>query len=273
MAKTPSKEQERVVSATPDYLNSLATYLHGVKRVPFRKDLLPFYIELIERAGGNEKTVSIPWPPTEKSNSQNQILGLRLLVNPASMSANLSKIINRSQSMTAWIEEHWGEEIDTITLHGNTAAFILGAPTLGAVRPSLMYAAKTKTPQERADYYTRLGQTDWSTFYQTSGAGDSAKTGDLTRRDSLSYAQFKYLINMFATNGCIFNSDGFIVDRKFIRMTYDYTSMLGYFESIDVTEDALNPFRFTYTITFKSEITTYSYSTRKDVNVQAATQE
>ena len=43
-------------------------------------------------------------------------------------------------------------------------------------------------------------------------------------------------------------------------MSYDYASYLGYIENIDTVEDALSPFRFQYTITFKSEKTVYYFS-------------
>ena len=56
---------------------------------------------------------------------------------------------------------------------------------------------------------------------------------------------------------------GFVHDRRFVRISYDYSAYIGYMESFDLTEDANNPFRFSYTITFKSEKTVYTFRPRR----------
>jgi hypothetical protein len=133
----------------------------------------------------------------------------------------MQKIINRTQSMTAWIEDHWGEELDTVSIQGNTASFI--------------YMPENKI-----------------------SGGISVEN----RRETASYAEFKNIIGIFNSNGCSFDIKGFVNKRFYVLITYDYSSYMGFFESIDVMEDSANPFRFNYTITFKSERTIYSFGTR-----------
>jgi hypothetical protein len=145
------------------------------------------------------------------------ILGIVLMVNPASISVNMSKIINRTPTMVGWLEEHWGEEMDTITFQGSTASFMV--------------------------------------------APEGLATAD-SRRNSPSYIEMKRMISLMNANGAVFDPQGFVRDRVYIQVSYDYASYRGYFESFDVTEAAESPYRFTYTITFKSEKTVYSFTAR-----------
>ena len=109
-------------------------------------DLIKFYVEIVDRL---DNTVAIPFPPyntlsngqsydmldlikatTDKVKSgsdfspEGYAMSVTLLVNPTSLNINMSKIINRTQTMTGWIEEHWGEELDTVTFQGASAAFV-----------------------------------------------------------------------------------------------------------------------------------------------------
>jgi hypothetical protein len=148
------------------------------------------------------------------------IYGIELMVNPRSMGSNLSKIVNRTPTMTSFHEDHWGEELDTISLQGTTAAFIM--------------------PSTAPDQYGLI-------------ANDS-------RRTTIAYHQFKRLIDLIRLNGCFFDNFGRVIYRYSVLLSYGQQAYKGFFESIDVTEMASDPYRFTYTITFKSEGTLYNYS-------------
>ena len=209
-AKTISdRAQEDLVSeaSLTEYLLKVSALLSAPKSDRRNQSALPFFLEVVD---SNLTPSKIDFPPLKTS-----VLGVKMLVNPATISNNMAKIINRTQSMVGWVEDHWGEELDTITFQGRTATFIV----------------------------------------------DSSKTYP-DRRLSVSYREFQKLIPLMASNGCTFDKFGFVNKRLFLMLTYDYAKYIGYLESMDVTEDAMNPFTFNYTITFKAERTIYSFVTR-----------
>jgi len=182
------------------------------------------------------------------------------MINPASISVNLAKIINRTQTMVAWVEDHWGEEIDTVTLNGSSAAFIIGGTSLRDLSGSMKRESVDKATA-MGDFYSYMGLNDYSV--QTPAIKKLLQNEGLNvrdRRDTASYREMKKLVEIFSANGCIYDGSGFVSERKFIRITYDYSSYLGYFESFDLTEDSVTPFKFVYTITFKSEKTIYRFT-------------
>lgn len=271
MASYAQNSQEQFIAGTPDYLHNLSNYRHNYKAIPHSSTTLPFFVEMIDQFN---KGVTLPWPSDSSkdtdSNDPRRILGLKLIVNPASISINMSKIVNRTQSMVGWIEEHWGEEIDTITFTGSSAAFVTGRTFLRNIREQIVRNS-TDRAQARADFYSSVGFADDPIVDQ-----DTRVTLDLTpglttryRRKSLSYEQMRDLVRIFAANGCLFDNQGFVKDRVFIKLSFDYSSYIGYFEAFDLTEDAMAPFRFTYTITFKAEKTEYKFLTRNSINSHA----
>jgi hypothetical protein len=158
--------------------------------------------------------------------------------------------------MTRWVEEHWGDENDSITFSGSTFSFMAYTPD--PPKPGL------------------------TTAY---------------RRDTQSYQMLKELVNFYRINGCIYQDgvtyatedqisdpipnnsanidatasflkrfpefvqrhplEGTIRERLYIRITFDYVSFVGYFESFDLIEDSTNPYKMNYDIAFKSERTKY----------------
>jgi hypothetical protein len=182
------------------------------------------------------------------------IYGLELMINPASLSTNLSKIINRSQTMTSFVEDHWGEEIDTITLQGMTAAFVTGSTDVYSMRLNSNTNSPTKKYLESTN-----GTVQGVRGYGSGIHDDEIGLTTSQRRKSVSYRHFKRLLDLFRVNGCFFDTFGLISKRYSIMISYGREAYSGYFESLDVTEIAENPFRFQYTITFKSQQTIYSY--------------
>ena len=230
--------KQRYVAGSSDYLRNVSDYLHNYAGVPYQKGS-PFYIEMVNSSGVG---VSI------KAQDGTEILGIKLMINPATMSVNMSKIVNRTQTMTAWFEDHWGEEMDTVTLQGSTAAFVVGANRLWG-------AGKIHQGQNL--------ETDPVAVVSGVEPGITTRY----RRLSVSYREWKKLIQLFSTNGCVFDNQGFVKDRHFIRLTYDYASFIGYFESVDTTEDSNSPYRFTYNITFRAEKTLFRFAARRNVGV------
>ena len=213
--------------------------IRDLKGLPKHRDKLPFFVEIVNKDGYRV--------PLSSGNGERKIIGLRLSVNPSSISVNMAKIVGRTQSMVGWIEEHWGEELDTITFQGSTAAFVTGGTD---TRGSSATATQSQGDIQRFNAAVGVGGLPY-----TNRIGLTT----LHRRDSVSYQEFSYLIQILNGNGCEFDSNGLVKRRRFIQISYDYSAYRGYFESIDVTEDANSPFRFTYTVTFKSEKTVYSF--------------
>jgi hypothetical protein len=217
--------------------------LHGAKGKYL--NYTPFIISMID-ADGNLKT--LPYPSQDDQATEDTIYGVELMVNPASISNNMSKVVTRTPTMTAFVEEHWGEELDTLTFQGSTATFVNGGTDIYTVR---LHDSNTSPIKE---------------FYRFAGAGVTAINDDepgittSQRRASVSYHQFLRLIDIFRSNGCIFDQNGFVKSRLYVFLSYGNEAYRGLFESIDVTEDASNPFRFIYTITFKSEETVFAYT-------------
>ena len=221
----------------------------------------PFIIAMINRDG---TIVNMPYPSQslpvheitkDEYLSNDKIYGVELMVNPASISNSMSKIINRTPTMTATVEDIWGEELDTVTFQGSTATFVTGGTDIRATRlydsgtsPIQDYLLKTKyvTPGEREKY---CGVRDTEPGVTVS-----------QRRNSASYIQFLRIVDIFRSNGCLFDENGLVATRNYIWLSFGSTAYRGLFESLDITEDASNPYRFLYTITFKAEETVYSYT-------------
>jgi hypothetical protein len=177
---------------------------------------------------------------------EKNIMAIRLLINPTTLTSNMAKIINRTQTMTGWVEDHWGEELDTITCQGSTASFVLGSNPL---RPT---SDMIDRDTARSEFYSSVGVDDYT--YMMTGLTATY------RRNTVSYEQFKKVVDIFQANGCMFDTQGFVRQRNYVQLSYDYSKYKGYFEAFDITEDARNPFRFIYTLTFKSEKTLYSFN-------------
>lgn len=206
------------------------------------------------------------------------ILGIELMVNPASLSTNMAKIVNRNQSMVSWVEDHWGEELDTLTFQGKTAAFVTGGNDLYSIRlnesetsPTKRYSRNAVVNEDiRNDLYSTIGVS--SSLSAGSGVKDF-EIGLTTsrRRWSVSYRLFKRFIDLIRYNGCFFDNQGFVAKRYYIMLSYGNSAYRGLFESIDLSEDASSPFNFTSTITFKSEQTIYSYVNKGNTSTSLPT--
>jgi hypothetical protein len=214
-------------------------------RPPLRRlpNEVPIYVEMVD-ANRNPCAIQV---------SDGVIVqALRLSPNPNNMTINSSKIINRYSTMTRWVEDHWGDDLDTIGITGTSFSFMANI-------------SETHKPGLTATY----------------------------RRDTEAYKMMKELIRFYRMNGCIYQDatqyateeelnsgnenftpvstflnkypnfiqrhprEGMIRERLYIRLTLDYVSFIGFFESFDLTEDSSSPYMFTYSASFKSERTKY----------------
>lgn len=233
-------------ASSSSYIPALESNLYnfGVKRPP---DRMKFYVHTVNENG----------EPFIYNVNGLAIAGLILTINPASVSLNASKIINRTPTMSGWVEDHWGEELDTITFQGSTGAFIWNDPK--EIVPTNIKAPLTDTPQQIRDVFNKLENiTDMGTV-APQGTGQHSGLAVEQRRSTATYKEFRHFIQLMNGNGATFDIYGLVSGRLYIQITYDYAQYRGYFESFDITESADSPFKFTYTVTFKSEKTMYNF--------------
>lgn len=182
------------------------------------------------------------------------ITDLKLTPNPDTMTINSAKMINRYNTMTRWVEEHWGDEIDTVSFSGSSFSF---------------------------------------TAYNLPDAPDTGLSIKY-RDNTAAFKLFKSLVTFFRYNGCIYKDPvfyeyqvgvnlpnelldnsvaeflkdnpsfmmnhprrGMIDERLYVKIRFDYVEFLGYFDSLDLIEEAATPYRFTYSAVFKSEKTKF----------------
>lgn len=226
------------------YVPDLDSYLFNSRRIPKGYDKVRFYIQTVDK-DGNAQAYTI---------QGKTFIGLVLLINPATMNANLSKIVGRTQTMTGWVEDHWGEELDTISFSGSSASFLWGGP-----RPDFAQGPLSDSPQEIRDVFSNYTNTPNLGSADPVGPGDHSGLTVKRRRDTMSYDEFRRIVHLMNTQAAKFDIRGFVKERFYIEMSYDYAAYRGYFESIDITEINDSPFKFNYIMTFKSEKTIYNF--------------
>lgn len=208
------------------------------------RDDLNFYIEMVDE---NLRTVDLP-----TSNPNIILRALRLGVNPNSISINSAKIINRYQTLTRWVEEHWGDELDNIAIQGSTLAFILfqNQSVSGNQNGGLNTSERNLTsPYQELQQLVRIFQTNGLIYQEerdTDTSGNSTNIvvevegeGEEVFDDTVIFSSHPRL--------------GMVKERLYVKLSYDYGIFIGYFESFDVVEDSASPFRMTYSINFKAE--------------------
>lgn len=167
---------------------------------------------------------------------------LRLTPNPETLTINSTKKIGRYATMSGWVEEHWGDDIDTINFTGSTFSFYddnQDVP-LGLTNE---FRDKTKS-------YLYLKEL--VTYFQVNGCIYQGNEYDLSIP----------AVNDFLNDNPEFITNhprkGMIKERLYIKMNYDYLTLYGRFDSFDIIEDSSAPFKFKYSAVFKAEKTVYN---------------
>jgi len=177
--------------------------------------------------------------------NQNYIVTtLKLSPNPENFTVNSAKKINRYHTMTGWVEEHWGDEIDTASISGSTFSFFGVGPDAPLV--GLTYAWKDYT--KAYQYLRQLVK-----LYQLNGCLYH-NGSDYDNSNYLSQVDFLNSNPEFVNNHPY---KGMIKERLYLKLYYDYIVLIGRFDSFDIIEDSKSPFRLTYNLVFKAEKTIY----------------
>lgn len=167
---------------------------------------------------------------------------LRLTPNPETLTINSTKKIGRYATMSGWVEEHWGDDIDTVNFTGSTFSLYddTAEISLGL------------TNEYRGETKSYLYLKELVKYFQVNGCLYQGNEYDLTLP-----AVVDFLNNNpeFTTNH---PRKGMIKERLYIKMNYDYLTLYGRFDSFDIIEDSSAPFKFKYSAVFKAEKTVYN---------------
>jgi len=140
---------------------------------------------------------------------------LVMLINPKTFERSSSKIITTQKTRGGWVMYHWGDDLDTLTAAGATASFILP--------------------------------------YGGLASGSSKPL--INRTVTVGYMNFLSLMELYRSNGLLWNENGVPVRAGTIRLFYDCTYYNGYFESFNFQESDKIPYRFNVDFSFKVQKT------------------
>lgn len=160
-------------------------------------------------ANSSKDTLSAAYRPKRRA----LIPPLVMLTNPADFTINSNKVFNESFAKGGWVVEHWGEELDSITVNGRTGGFYVG---------NFLF-------EEKAGL-TRLNA-----------------------RNSAAYQNLMALYLLYKNNGYNYEKQfdhRRINSVGHIRLYYDWAVYFGSFRNFRLVEDAEKPFQFSYSFEF-----------------------
>lgn len=138
---------------------------------------------------------------------------LVLFVNPSSLTLKYQRVVERMQTRSGYVEQHWGDGTTGIDIEASTGGFM------------------------------RL-------FTGLSNVTSPATTGG-TRRETLAYDSYLDLLALFHNNGSIYDAQGRIALQGAVKITFDGGVYTGWFNSFSVTESASSPYRFSLSGAFE----------------------
>lgn len=140
--------------------------------------------------------------------------GVRLVLhcNPSNLKVNRQRLVERTQTLGGFVEQHWGDSVIDVSADGTTGGFV------------------------RA-------------FSGLSNATSSAVSGG-SRRETIAYDKMLDLLALFHSNGAIYDASGNVALQGCIRMTFDEGVFVGWLNSFTITESADTPYRFTIGFAF-----------------------
>jgi len=133
---------------------------------------------------------------------------LVLHVNPSQLQVKYARKVERIQTRGGFVEQHWGDDTQQISLQMATGGFMR--------------------------LYSGLSNIT------------STKYGG-TRRETLAYDSYLDMLSLFHNNGSIYDNNQQIIMQGIIKVTFDGGVFLGWFTSFNVTESAEKPYQFAMT--------------------------
>lgn len=234
---------------TPDFTGN------GRHRRPGSREF--FIVELIGFNPGTSDPVRVNIPTAEGSSA---ISSLKLNLSPSSLTINTGKKIQRTQTLTRWVEEHWGDEMDQISFSGSTFAFL----DYGYNKEGLSVNKRTESdPYLELQHLVKIYQANGCIYQKADLNLDAIDSKDMVIEQSLDLSLFKAQERSFfnyANPSLPFRVNkhprsGMVKSRLYVRLKSDIVENIGYFDSFDVIEDASKPFNLSFNVSFKSELT------------------
>lgn len=171
------------------------------------------------------------------------VRALRLQMAPSTLTINSVKLINRGQTLSGWFEEHWGDDLDQITFSGRSLSFV-----------AAIAGRKTLLVDSRADS---------AAYMEMQALVDIYKTNGLVLHDSVPPTGQERKFYGYASSSrpqrviSLHPMRGMVKERFYIRITFDFVTVIGYFESFELIDRAESPYAVEYNLSFKAEQTIY----------------
>ncbi len=140
---------------------------------------------------------------------------LVLHVNPQSMTIKYARRVERTQTKAGFVEQHWGDDPQSISFEMATGGFM------------------------------RL-------YSGLSNVTEPGYTGG-TRRETLAYDKYLDLLSLFHNNGSVYDISGQIALQGQLKITFDDGVYFGWFSAFTVAETSEKPYQFTMTAEFAVE--------------------
>ena len=156
-----------------------------------------------------------------------EALKMVLHVNPSSMSIKGEKVIERMQSKSGYIEQHFGDGTKSIDFDMATGGFMR--------------------------LYTGLS------------SNTSPEMTQGTRRETLAYDSYLNILALLNNNGSVYDITGQVALQGKIKITFDGGVYFGWFTTFSVTESADKPYQFALTAGFEVEQEIQTWRTAVDL--------
>jgi len=121
------------------------------------------------------------------------------------MSIKYARKVDRIQTKGGWVEQHWGDDTEGLSLEAATGGFMR--------------------------LYTGL----------VSNTSPDIVEG--SRRETLAYDAYLDFLALFHNNGTVYDASGQVAFQGIIKVTFDGGVYLGWFNSFSVTEAAEGPYQ------------------------------
>jgi hypothetical protein len=150
---------------------------------------------------------------------------LVLYTNPQSMQINYARRVARIQTKGGFVEQHWGDDTQTISFSAVTGGFMR------------LYSGLSNVTNP--------------------GAGG-------TRRETLAYDRYLDMLALFHNNGSVYDSAGSVIWQGIIKIIFDGGVFYGWLSDFSVDESAEKPYMFTMSFTFTVSKEVQSWRTAVD---------
>ena len=175
-------------------------------------------------------------PSTDGGTIDSLILGM----SPDTLSVASTKLINRYQTLTRWVEEHWGDDLDQLSFSGSTFGF-MSAENGFVLDDTRRDSGAYKELKHLVDIYKQNG-----CIYQEANDPSEQRL----------YRYFYSPDSKTPPRQIVEHPRaGMVKKRLYVQLAFDFAIFTGYFESFTVEDSADTPFTLKYSVSFKAEKT------------------